>query len=177
MSLQLNAPQPLATTHILERFECNESVLDKWLKLRAMVNQLSEASRTFVVADQDNRVYGYFAMAASVVSHQMATTSVHQNMPVPEFLLARLKVDHHAQGIKLGASMLQNRAIREVVVSQIVSIRALLVHALHDRAKEFYEHHGFKSSPLHPMSLMLRLNIGNFNNPMACAVCSRLMLC
>ncbi|MDO9102898.1 MAG: hypothetical protein Q7J20_01980 [Candidatus Nitrotoga sp.] len=48
MSLQLNAPQPLATTHILDQFECGEDVLDEWLKRRAMVNQVSGASRTFL---------------------------------------------------------------------------------------------------------------------------------
>jgi len=32
------------------------------------------------------------------------------------------------------------------------------VHALHDRTKEFYEYYGFQSSPLPPMTLMLRLN-------------------
>jgi hypothetical protein len=31
------------------------------------------------------------------------------------------------------------------------------VHALHERAKQFYEHYGFQPSPLHPMTLMLRL--------------------
>lgn len=34
---------------------------------------------------------------------------------------------------------------------------ALLVHALHDGAKEFYEHYCFQASSLHPMTLMLRL--------------------
>ncbi|BBJ22119.1 GNAT family N-acetyltransferase [Candidatus Nitrotoga sp. AM1P] len=160
MELQLNAPQPLATTHILDRFECGEGVLDEWLKRRAMVNQVSGASRTFVVVDQDSRVYGYYAMAAGAVSHQMATSSVRRNMPIPVMVLARLAVDHHAQGIKLGASLLQDAVNRAVVVSQNADVRALLVHALHDRAKEFYEHYGFQSSPLHPMTLMLRLNIG-----------------
>jgi hypothetical protein len=47
-----------------------------------------------------------------------------------------------------------------VVVSQHAGVRALLAHALHDRAKKFYEHFGFQSSPLHPMKLMLRLNTG-----------------
>ena len=153
MSLQLNAPQPLAATHILDEFECGEAVLDEWLKRRAMTNQMSGASRTFVVTDQDSRVYGYYAMAAGAVSHQMATSSVRRNMP-----LARLAVDHRAQGIKLGASLLQDAVNRAVVVSQNAGVRALLVHALHDRAKEFYEHYGFQSSPLHPMTLMLRLN-------------------
>jgi GNAT superfamily N-acetyltransferase len=78
--------------------------------------------------------------------------------PVPVMVLARLAVDHRAQGIKLGASLLQEAVNRAVVVSQNAGVRALLVHALHDRAKEFYEHYGFQSSPLHPMTLMLRLN-------------------
>lgn len=162
MSLHLNSPEPLSATHILVEFECGEAVLDDWLKRRAMANQMSGASRTFVVTDQGSRVYGYFAMAASVVSHQMATSSVRRNMPdpVPVMVLARLAVDHRGQGIKLGASLLQDAVNRAVVVSQNAGVRALLVHTLHDRAKEFYERYGFQSSPLHPMTLMLRLNTG-----------------
>jgi hypothetical protein len=33
----------------------------------------------------------------------------------------------------------------------------LLVHALHERAKEFYLYFGFQASPVHPLTLMLRL--------------------
>ena len=162
MRLQLNAPQPLAATHLLDGFECGEAVLDEWLKRRAMANQLSGASRTFVVAGEDGRVYGYYAMAAGAVAHQMASGAVRRNMPdpVPVMVLARLAVDHRAQGIRLGASLLQDAVNRAVMVSQHAGVRALLVHALHDRAKEFYEHHGFQSSPLHPMTLMLRLTSG-----------------
>lgn len=47
---------------------------------------------------------------------------------------------------------------RAMVVSQNAGVRALLVHALNDRAKQFYEHYGFQESPQHPMTLMLRLN-------------------
>ncbi|MDZ4695274.1 MAG: GNAT family N-acetyltransferase [Deltaproteobacteria bacterium] len=162
MNLQLNAPQPLEAIHRLDEFECGEAVLDEWLKRRAMTNQMSGASRTFVVSDQDSRVCGYYAMAAGAVSHPMATSSVRGNMPdpVPVMVLARLAVDHRAQGIKLGASLLRDAVNRAVVVSQNAGVRALLVHALHDRAKDFYEHHGFQSSPLHPKTLMLRLKIG-----------------
>jgi GNAT superfamily N-acetyltransferase len=161
MSLQLSAPQPLsALHHRLDEFACGEAVLDEWLKRRAMANQLSGASRTFVVADQDQRVYGYYAMAAGAVSHQMATSSVRRNMPdpVPVMVLARLAVDHRAQGIKLGASLLQDAVKRAVIVAQNAGVRALLVHALHDQAREFYEHYGFQVSPAHPMTLMLRLS-------------------
>ncbi|MDE2078517.1 MAG: GNAT family N-acetyltransferase [Burkholderiales bacterium] len=160
MSVQLSAPLPLAATHILDDFACGEASLDEWLKRRALTNQLSGASRTFVVTNQDGRVYGYYAMAAGAVSHQAFTSAVRRNMPdpVPVMVLARLAVDHRTQGRKLGGALLQDAVNRAVTVSQNTGVRALLVHALHYRAKGFYEHYGFQASPLHPMTLMLRLN-------------------
>ena len=160
MSLALSAPQPLAATHLLDEFASGEASLDEWLKRRALANQLSGASRTFVVADSQGRVFGYYAMAAGAVSRQIATSGVRRNMPdpVPVMVLARLAIDHRAQGIKLGAALLQDAVNRAVNVAQNAGVRALLVHALHDRAKQFYEHYGFQESPQHPMTLMLRLN-------------------
>lgn len=162
MSLQLSPPQPLVAIHLLDGFECGEAVLDDWLKRRAMSNQLSGASRTFVVTGLEGRVYGYYAMAAGAVTHPVATSTVRRNMPdpVPVMVLARLAVDCRAQGIKLGAALLQDAVNRVVLVAQNAGVRALLVHALHERAREFYEHYGFQSSPIHPMTLMLRLSAG-----------------
>ncbi len=160
MSLQLGPPEPLAASHRLDDFECGEAALDDWLKRRALANQSSGASRTFIVADQDGRVCGYYAMAAGAVSHQLATSGVRRNMPdpVPVMVLARLAVDRRAQGLHVGAALLQDAVNRAVAVSQNAGIRALLVHALHEKARQFYEHYGFQPSPTHPMTLMLRLS-------------------
>jgi GNAT superfamily N-acetyltransferase len=159
MSLSLSAPQPLASAHLLNEFNCGEPSLDDWLKKRAMSNQASGATRTFVVVDQDQRVCAYYAMAAGAVAHQSATSSVRRNMPdpVPVMVLARLAVDTRAQGVKLGAALLQDAVNRAVTVSYNTGVRALMVHALHDRAKLFYEHYGFQASPAHSLVLMLRL--------------------
>lgn len=160
VKLALFAPQPLAAMHLLGDFECGEPALDEWLKRRAMNNQLAGASRTFVVVDEENRVHGFYAMAAGAVSHPLATSAVRRNMPdpVPVMVLGRLAVNRQAQGIKLGAAMLQDAVNRAIAVSQNTGVRALLVHALHEHAKHFYEHYGFQESPQHPMTLMLRLN-------------------
>lgn len=160
MSMQLSAPEPLSASHLLDDFECGEPALDGWLKRRAMANQSSAASRTFVVADQDHRVCAYYAMAAGAVAHQASTSTVRRNMPdpIPVMVLARLAVDRRAQGMKLGASLLQDAVNRAVAVSQNAGVRALLVHALHDRARLFYEKYGFQVAPAHPLTLMLRLN-------------------
>lgn len=163
MSPQLGAPQPLASTHRFDDFACGEATLDDWLKRRALANQSSGASRTFVVADEERHVFGYYAMAAGAVSHGMATGAVRRNMPdpVPVMVLGRLAVDRRVQGLHLGAALLQDAVNRAVMVSQNAGVRALLVHALHDRAKAFYEYYGFQASPLNPMTLMLRLNATN----------------
>jgi GNAT superfamily N-acetyltransferase len=160
MNLQLHAPEPLDTTHRLDEFICGEPTLDEWLKRRALANQISGASRTFVVTDHDKRVFGFYAMAAGAVSHPMATAAIRRNMPdpVPVMVLGRLAVATEAQGIKLGGSLLQDAVNRAVAVSHNAGVRALLVHALHDQAKMFYEHYGFQVSPVHPLTLMLRLN-------------------
>lgn len=163
MSLQLSPPEPLSASHRLDEFDCGETALDDWLKRRALVNQSSGASRTFVVADQDGQVRGYYALAAGAVSHRLATSGARRNMPdpIPVMVLARLAVDRRAQGQHLGAALLQDAVNRAVAVSQNAGVRALLVHALHERARQFYEHYGFQPSPTHPLTLMLRLGSVN----------------
>ncbi len=156
---ELHPPEPLSQHHKLDTFSCGEIVLDDWLKRRAFANQVSGATRTFVVADAEHTVLGYYALAAGAVAHQAATRAIRHNMPdpVPVMVLARLAVDTRAQGKKLGAALLRDAVTRAVTVSQNAGVRALLVHALNDRARQFYEHYGFQASPAHPTTLMLRL--------------------
>jgi GNAT superfamily N-acetyltransferase len=158
--MNLNHPVLLTQDHQVNSFSCGESVLDDWLKRRALANNISGASRTFVVADDDYQVMGYYALAAGAVTHQESTRSIRQNMPdpVPVMVLARLAVDVHAQGMKLGAALLRDAVERCVLVSENAGVRALLVHAFHDQARQFYEYYGFKAAPSHPMTLMLRIN-------------------
>ena len=158
--MQFTPPEPITASHRLEDFDCGETVLDDWLKRRALANQASGASRTFVVADERGAVCGYYAMAAGAVSHQYATSAIRRNMPdpVPVLVLARLAVDRKAQGLHLGASLLQDAVSRAVSVSKNAGVRALLVHALHEKARQFHEHYGFMPSPIHPLTLMLRLS-------------------
>ena len=157
--MAFSPPELLTSSHLIDAFCCGEAELDDWLKRRALANQISGASRTFVVAGADRFVHGYYAMAAGAVSHQLATSNIRRNMPdpVPVIVLARLAVDQKAQGDKLGPALLRDAIKRAVAVSSNAGVRAVLVHALHERAKGFYEHFGFQASPAHPMTLMLRL--------------------
>ena len=160
MSRRLTTPEPLSPSHHLDRFGCGEARLDEWLKRRALANQYSGASRTFVVADGDGQVCGYYALAAGAVAHGAVTGAIRRNMPnpVPVMMLVRLAVDLQSQGTSLGEALLQESVERVVGVSHQVGVRALVVHAINERAGQFYEHYGFKRSPLDPLMLMLRFS-------------------
>ena len=160
----LRAPAPLVPEHRTDDFGCGEPVLDKWLRHRALVNQATEAGRTFVVADGDRAVLGFYALAVAAVAHHDAKRAIRQKMPdpdpdpIPVMVLARLAVDLRAQGMNLGSALLQDALHRTLQVSGNAGVRALLVHALHERARQFYEHFGFRASPSRPMTLMLRID-------------------
>ena len=155
----MQAPQPLAQGHDPSAFDCGEPVLNEWLKRRAFANQVTGASRTFVVVNERNQVLAYYALAAGAVAHADAAGSVRRNMPdpIPVMVLGRLAVDRSCQGQQIGSALLKDAFLRTVGVSENVGIRALLVHAINDAAKQFYIRRGFQPSPVLPYTLMLRL--------------------
>lgn len=77
--------------------------------------------------------------------------------PIPVMVLGRLAVDRKWQGGGLGSGLLRDALLRTYNVSKQVGVRALLVHALSEEAKNFYLFHGFLQSPIEPMTLMLNL--------------------
>ena len=77
--------------------------------------------------------------------------------PVPVIILGRLAVDNREQGNGIGAALLRDALLRVLNASQEIGAAAVLVHALNDRAKAFYQDHGFVESPVEPLVLMLRV--------------------
>lgn len=133
-------------------------MLDAWLRTRALRNESEGSSRTYVVV-VDNKVIAYYSLAAAAVSHAGATDRARRNMPdpIPAMLLARLAVDGAWQGRQVGANLLRDAIRRTLAAADVARIRVLLVHAIDDAARSFYEHFGFEPSPTDPMHLMLVL--------------------
>lgn len=154
----LSFPIPLTTDHQLDNFACGVDSLDDWLKKRAYQNQLSGASRTYVVLEGE-KVVGYYSLASGALELSDAPTQVRRNMPnpIPVAILGRLAIDKTFQRKGLGVALLQDAAVRTIQAGGILGIRGLLVHALSIEAKSFYEHHGFIASPTQPMTLILSL--------------------
>lgn len=156
---EISAPEPLSPEQDLAPFTSGSAVLDDWLRRRALPNQESGASRTYVIR-VGKRVIGYYALAAGAVAQADATTRAHRNMPnpVPAMVLGRLAIDAAFQGRGLGRALLRDAVLRTLQAADIAGIRAMLVHAISDDAKRFYERCGFQASPVDPMTLMITLH-------------------
>jgi GNAT superfamily N-acetyltransferase len=153
-----NAPEKLQPEHDLSKFDCAEPVLNDWLRRRALQNQQSGASSTYVVLDK-MRVVGYYSLAAGSVARETAPGRVRRNVPdpVPVVVLGRLAIDQDYQGRGLGRALLRDAILRILQAADIIGVRAILVHALSEAAKRFYEECGFTASPLNPLTLMITL--------------------
>jgi predicted N-acetyltransferase YhbS len=156
--MTLSAPEPLNENHCIEAFASGIPSLDDWLKRRAVKNQISGASRTFVVCDI-GRVVAYYALASSAVAVDEAPGRFRRNMPdpIPVVVLGRLAVDCAFQGKGIGRALVRDAGYRVVQAADTIGIRGLVVHALSEEAKIFYQMVGFDPSPLDPMTLMITL--------------------
>jgi GNAT superfamily N-acetyltransferase len=160
----LTAPEALSAHHILTHFDCGHHTLNDWLKQRANKNEASGASRTYVVCHL-NHVIAFYTLATGAVQCADAPGRIRRNMPdpIPVMVLGRLAVHREWQKKGLGGDLLADAVKRTLQAAAIVGIRALVVHALSEEAKRFYEQFGFQPSPTDPMDLMITLNDAHAN--------------
>lgn len=156
--MTLQAPTPLADLHAVESFACGVASLDDWLKRRARANQAEGASRTYVLCD-NAEVIGYYTIASGGIAAADVHGRFRRNMPdpIPVAILGRLAVDarHHGRGI--GRALFRDAALRLVHAADILGIRGMIVHAISDEAKTFYQTLGLRPAPHEPMTLMATL--------------------
>lgn len=154
----IGAPEALREDHDISSFESGTAVLDDWLRQRALANQARGASRTYVLC-AGKRVVGYYALAVGAVAQVEATGRARRNMPdpIPVMVIGRLAIDLGWQGRGLGRALLRDAVLRTMQAAEIAGIRAVLVHAISEDAKRFYERCGFRPSPIDPMTLMITL--------------------
>jgi GNAT superfamily N-acetyltransferase len=154
----ISAPEPLNADHDVDLFVSGLESLDHWLKRRALKNQATGASRTFVVCES-RRVLAYSALASSAVTTDAAPGRFRRNMPnpIPIVVLGRLAVDKSWHGKGIGRALVRDAALRVIQAADTIGIRGMIVHALSVEARDFYTRIGFDPSPLDPMTLMITL--------------------
>jgi GNAT superfamily N-acetyltransferase len=144
------SPRALASTDNCANFDCGERSLNEWLRARALKNEATGASRTFVSIEADTKeVAGYYCLSASSLLLEDAPGGLRRNMPrpIPVILIGRLAVDERYKGQGLGASLFQHAVLKGIEASRIVGARAFIIDALDEAAESFYRKFGFILMP------------------------------
>jgi GNAT superfamily N-acetyltransferase len=155
---KLSAVEPLNDEPDIGEFECGKhQSLTDWLKRYAKASEQARSARTYVI-HRANRVVGYFSLTASSVRKVDASPRAAKGQPgypIPVILLARLAIDKSEQGQGLGAALLKDALQRCLRASEEIGARAVLVHAIDEEAKSFYQHFGFENCTVDDLHLML----------------------
>ncbi|CAN5662840.1 GNAT family N-acetyltransferase [soil metagenome] len=151
--------EPLNGTHHLDQFDCGIDAETFWLRRHAWQAE-GQTSRTYVVRRiSDDVVVGYYAIASGSVMPEAATPRMmkgagHYDQPV--IILTRMGVDVSEQGRGLGRGLVVDALKRISAISEQVGVRALLIHAEDDTARDFYMRlANFEASPTDPFHLLL----------------------
>jgi len=108
----------------------------------------------------DQIVIGYYSLAAASVSHDEAPERIKKGLPqypIPVVLLARLAVDLKWQHKGVGPALLKDAMLRVLQAAEEIGIRAILVHAKDEKARDFYTKFDFIQSPTDRLHLFIAL--------------------
>ena len=141
----------------VESFDCGHVVLNEFLQRFALVNQRSNSSQTYASCNA-GQVAGFYSLAVGSVEPSHSAPRVIKGIPrhpVPVMILARLAIDQRYQRQGLGKALLKNALLRTVQAADIAGIRALLVHAKDEEARNWYRQWEFEESPTDAYHLFL----------------------
>lgn len=154
----LVAPCALSRVHQVADFDCGKAPLNDFLRLYALANSQSGNSRTFVVADAEGKVAGYYTIAATSIQHDAAPQRVKQGQPrypIPAILMARFAISLSAQAQGLGRTLFQDALLRCLNITDELGARAFVVDAKDEDALRFYGKFNMMPDPDDPHRLYL----------------------
>ena len=149
----------LVASDNIDAFDCGQLALNQFLQRFALANQKANSAQTYVCC-KENSVVGFYSLAVGSVEPENTAPRILKGMarhPVPVMILARLAVDVNHQGVGLGRALLKDALLRTAQAADIAGIRALLVHAKDDTARQWYLNWEFEPSDTDPFHLFLLL--------------------
>ncbi len=148
--MSFSAPRPIEPSDRVAEFSSSEPDLNNWLAKRALGNESSHASRTFVSLDSDTRsIAGYVSIAAGSLATAAAPGRVRRNQPnpIPTIVIGRLAVDSRFEGRGVGSGLLHFALVKCLEAGLAIGARAIIVEPKTPDARAFYRRFGFDDFP------------------------------
>jgi GNAT superfamily N-acetyltransferase len=153
---------PLNAAHDRAGFNCNIEALDKYIHKRAGQDIKRRISRVFVASlpDSPKVIAGYYSLSTLSIKLSQLPKKLARKLPkhpVPAVLIGRLAVSKNDQGYGVGKMLLADAIKRTLSVSDQIAIYTIVVDAIDNNTKGFYERFGFASLSDNSSKLFLPL--------------------
>lgn len=154
--------EPLSKGHDRAGFRCGIPALDQYLKQQARQDVKRRISRVFISTEpaRPRKVIGFYTLSTLSIELRQLPENQRRLLPrhpVPAALIGRLAVRQDAHGNGIGRMLLADAVKRTLAVSHEIAVYAMVVDAINDDAKWFYEQFGFASLCDVPARLFLPL--------------------
>jgi GNAT superfamily N-acetyltransferase len=144
--------------HDRAAFTCGVPALDDWLRARASPDQRRHVAQVFVALDEHG-IVGFYSLSMFTLALDSLPAALARKLPryeaIPAALIGRLARHERARGSGVGDLLVADAVKRVLAASESVAAYAIVVDAKDDRARSFYESHGFISLPSTPDRLFL----------------------
>jgi GNAT superfamily N-acetyltransferase len=150
-----SAPEKLTEVHDVSGFSCGKPSLDTWLKSRALSNQ-NKGFTAVMVVHVNHVVIGYYGLAPTAVVANSLPRSIRTGQPpnpIPCLLLGQLAIDANWSGRGLGAALTTHALHQCLKAAELVGGRAVLVKAVDDDARDYWQRWGFIATLDDPYTL------------------------
>ena len=140
--------EPMHTGHDRTGFHCGVDALDRYIQKQARQDVKRRIARVFVATRPDNpqNILGYYTLSSLSVELSHLPDNYARKLPkhpIPAALIGRLAVRSTVQGHGVGKMLLVDAIKRTLAVSEQIAVYAMIVDAIDDNAKAFYEQFGF----------------------------------
>ena len=155
--------EPLASKHDRTAFSCGKTSLDTYLHQQVSQDRKRALAAAFVTCREGtNQVIGYYTLSSFAILPAELPEHLRRKLPrydrFPAVMIGRLAVDQSASGQGLGRLLLLDALFRSRSQKDQIAAMAVVVDAIDDEARGFYEHFGFTSLEDHPNRLHMPMS-------------------
>ncbi len=154
--------EPLGTQYDRAAFHCGNESLDSYFHRQAGQDLRRHLAVPYVMVDpRASIIAGYYTLTNYQVAVGELPPEITRRIPyadVPATLIGRLALDLKYQGQGLARLLLMDALNRSFRTSYRVASLAVVVDAIDDNARSFYQHYGFIPFPNHVNRLFLPMD-------------------
>lgn len=150
--------EPLRKPYRCAAFTCGRPRVDEWLARYALQQQKKHLSVTKVLVDEAGNIAGFYTLATGQVDFGNLPHAIRKTLPrqaLPVAILAWLGVAVAFQGHGLGSRLLASALGDCYLASTTFAFVAVILDALDDAAKRYYQKWDFEDLPGHHYRLYL----------------------